>query len=193
MNIVERVKTILVNPKEEWQVIKDEASTIQELFTQYAIILAAIPAIAGFIGFSVFGYGFGINLPISSGFGWAILTYILSLIGAFVVGFIIDSFAPTFGSTKDLTASMKVAVYASTASWVGGLFSLIPFLSFVSFVAGIYTLVLMYFGLKIIKDVPEDKMVGYFITVVVVAIVVYMIIGAITSGVFLTGFAISAM
>jgi len=193
MNIVERVKSILLSPKEEWEVIKGEETTVQELFTQYAVILAAIPAIAGLIGFSAFGYGFGIRLPIGSSIGWAILTYVLSLIGTYVVGFIIDSFAPTFGSTKDLTASMKVAIYASTASWVGGIFNLIPFLSFISMLAGIYSLVLMYMGLKSIKDVPEEKMVGYFITVLVVTIVVYLIVGAITSGMFLTGIAISAM
>jgi len=192
MNIVERVKKILMNPKEEWEVVKGEATTVQDLFTQYAAILAAIPAIAGLIGFSAFGYGFGVRLPIGSSFGWAIVTYILSLVSVYIVGFIIDALAPTFGSNKDLVASMKVSIYASTAAWVGGLFNLIPFLSFVSFIAGIYTLVLMYFGLRIVKDVPEDKMVGYFITVVVVSIVVYVIIGAITSGMFLTGMAISA-
>ena len=51
----------------------------------------------------------------------------------------------------------------------------------------------MYFGLKIVKDVPDDKLLGYFITVVVVSIVVQIIIGAITSGMFLTGIALSPL
>ncbi len=193
MNIVERIKKILLNPKEEWLVIKGEAASVQALFTQYAIMLAAIPAFAGLVGFSLFGYGYGIKLPFGSSIRWAILTYILSLISTYALGFIIDALAPTFGSVKDLVASMKVAVYSSTAAWVGGLFNLIPVLSFVSFLAGIYTLVLLYFGLKAVKDVPEEKMIGYFIAVVVVAIVIYMIVGAITSGVFLTGRAFSGM
>lgn len=193
MNIVERVKKILLSPKEEWEVIKAESSTVQDLFTQYAIILAALPAIAGLIGFSAFGYGFGIKLPLGTSFGWAIMTYILSLVGIFVVGYIIDAFAPTFGSNKDLISSMKVAVYSYTASWVGGLFNLIPLLSFVSLLASLYGLYLLYLGLKTVKDVPEDKILGYFITVLIVTIVVYLIIGAITSGMFLTGIAMSSM
>jgi hypothetical protein len=188
MNIIERVKNILLNPKYEWEVIKDEVTTIQELFTSYAVILAAIPAAAGWIGYSFSGW-----LPVGSSFGWAIVTYILSLAGAFLVGYIIDAFAATFGSTKDLTASMKVSVYASTASWVGGIFNLFGFLSFLSLIAGIYTLVLMYFGLKIVKNVPDDKATGYFITVVVVSIVIYLIIGSITSALFLTSYAVSGM
>ena len=179
MNIVERVKKILLGPKEEWEVIKQESTTVQNLFTQYAVFLAAIPAIAGLIGFGGFGLG--------SSFNWAIVTYVLSLVATFALGYIIDAFAPTFGSTKDLTSSMKVSVYASTASWVGGIFNLIPSLSFVSFFAGIYTLFLMYWGLKSIKEVPEDKMVGFFITVIVVSIVLSMIIGAITSGMVFSG------
>ena len=185
MNVVERVKKILLSPKEEWEVIKQETTTVKNLFTQYAVILAAIPAVAGLIGFRGFGMG--------SSFNWAIVTYVLSLVSAFALGYIIDVLAPTFGTTKDITSSMKVSVYASTASWVGGIFNLIPFLSFVSFFAGVYTLFLMYWGLKSIKEVPEDKMVGYFITVIVVSIVISLIIGAITSGMFLTGMALSGV
>lgn len=188
MNIIERVKNILLSPKYEWEVIKDEVITVKELFTSYAVFVASIPAIAGWIGYSFSGW-----LPVGSSFGWAIVTYILSLVGAFLVGYIIDAFAATFGSTKDLTSSMKVSVYASTASWVGGIFYLFDFLSFLSLVAGIYTLVLMYNGLKIVKNVPDDKVTGYFITVVIVSIVIYLIIGSITSALFLTSYAVSGI
>ena len=186
MNIIERAKNILLNPKYEWEIIKDEAGTIQDLFTKYALFLAAIPAVAGWIG-----YSFSAWVTVGSSFGWAVMTYILSLAGVFIVGYIIDAFSTTFGSTKDLTASMKVSVYSSTASWVGGIFNIFHFLSFISLIAGIYTLVLMYYGLKIVKNVPEDKTTGYFITVVVVSIVVYLIIGGITSAMFLTGYAVT--
>lgn len=196
MNIVERAKNILLKPKEEWEVIKNEETTVNALFTQYAVILAAIPAVAGFIGYSVFGVNFGFRtfrMPIGSSFGWAVLTYVLMLVGIYLIGFLIDTFAPTFGSTKNLTQSMKVAVYGYTASWVGGIFYIFPVLSFLVMLAGIYSLVLMYMGLKRVKDVPQEKMLGYFITVIVITIVVYFIIIAITSAVIFSGYAIGAM
>ncbi len=188
MDIISRVKGILLNPNFEWETVKNESTTVQELFTKYAVILAAIPAVAGFIGFSVFGMNLGFasfRMPIGSGFGHAVFTYILGLAGVYLVGYIIDWLAPTFGTQKDFIQSMKVAVYSSTASWVGGIFKIIPALSFLSMLAGIYGLYLLYIGLKTVKEVPQDKMIGYFISVIVVTIIVYVIIGAITSSIFI--------
>ena len=51
MNIAARVQGILLKPKDEWVKIKDEPTTIQQLFTSYAVILAAIPIVAQFLGF----------------------------------------------------------------------------------------------------------------------------------------------
>ena len=48
MNLVERAKNILLTPAKEWDVIKGEQLTIVDMFTKYAMILAAIPAVAGF-------------------------------------------------------------------------------------------------------------------------------------------------
>lgn len=61
MNLVDRVKNIVLTPANEWEVIKGESWTTADLFLKYAIILAAIPAAAGFLGYSFFGisYVFG--------------------------------------------------------------------------------------------------------------------------------------
>lgn len=186
MNLVDRAKNILFSPASEWETIKTETITTNELFTKYAIILAAIPAIAGLIGYSIFGISFGFG-RITLGFGtaliWAILTYVLSLVSVYILGWIIDILAPSFGSTKDLVASLKVAVYSYTAAWVGGIFHILPYLSFLAALISIYSLVLLYMGLKRVKSVPDDKMLGYFVVIIVVAIVLYFIIGAIIAGV----------
>ena len=182
MNLVDRAKNILLSPNSEWEVIRSESSTPTELITQYAVILAAIPAIAGFIGYYLIGlsYGFGtIRLGIGTSLSWAILTFILSLISVYVLGWIIDALAPSFGSTKDFVSSLKVAVYAYTAAWVAGIFHIIPSLSFLAAIAGIYSLVLMYMGLKKVKMAPDDKLVGYFVVTIIVALVLYFVIGAI--------------
>jgi Yip1 domain len=191
MNLFDRAKNILLSPASEWETIKSETVTINELFTKYAVILAAIPAIAGFIGYSIFGfsYGFGsFTIGIGTSITWAILSYVLSLITAYVLGWIIDALAPSFGSTKDLTSSMKVAVFSYTASWVGGIFRIIPVLSFLAALVSIYSLVLLYMGLKRVKLVPDDKMLGYFIVIIVVAIVLYFVVGAIITGIVFSGY-----
>jgi hypothetical protein len=183
MNLVDRAKNILLSPGSEWEVIRSESSTPAQLFSGYAVILAAIPAIAGFLGYYLIGISLGafgsVRLPIGTSLTWAILTFILSLVSVYVLGWIIDALAPTFGSTKDFTSSLKVAVYAYTASWIAGIFNIIPSLSFLAALAGIYSLVLLYMGIKQVKLPPPDKLVGYFVVTIIAALVLYFIIGAV--------------
>jgi hypothetical protein len=194
MNIVDRVKNILLAPAKEWEVIKGETWTTADLFTKYAIILAAIPAVAGLLGYSLFGlsYGFGtIKLGIGTPLTWAILTYILSLVGVFVLGFIIDALAPSFSSTKDMVASLKVAVFASTPGWIAGVLNIFPAIGILVAIASIYGLVLLYMGLERVKSVPKDKMVGYFVVVLIAAILVYVIIGVVVDAIAFSGYALT--
>ena len=189
MNLVERAKNILLTPAKEWDVIKGEQLTIMDMFTKYAMILAAIPAIAGFIGYSVIGisYGFGtFRVPIGTALVWAILQYILSLGGVFLIAFIMDALAPTFGCTKNLVAAVKIVVFSYTATWVAGILNIIPSLGILVGLASLYSLFLMYMGMQKIKEVPKDKLVGYFVVTIIAAVVVYfvisMIVGAIAFG-----------
>ncbi len=184
MNLVERAKNILLTPAKEWEVIKGENLTIADMFTKYAMILAAIPAVAGFIGYVVIGVSFGFGtfrMPFSTALIWAILTYILSLGGIFLLAFIIDTLAPTFGCTKNITDAVKIVVFSYTASWVAGILNIIPSLAILVSLASIYSLYLMYMGMQKIKDVPKDKMMGYFVVTIIAAIVVFFIIGFVVS------------
>ena len=70
MNLVQRVQAILLKPKEEWPVIDAEPATVGSIYTQYLVVLAAIPAVAGFIGLSLIGagmFGFSYREPIAWG------------------------------------------------------------------------------------------------------------------------------
>ncbi|HNX97354.1 MAG TPA: Yip1 family protein [Candidatus Aminicenantes bacterium] len=191
MNLVERAKNILLTPKTEWEVIKGEPLTVVDMFTKYAMILAAIPAVAGFLGHLLIGIHvplFGnIRWPFGNSLLWAVLTYVLSLAGTYALAMIIDALAPTFGAKKDLVASTKVAVFSYTAAWVGGVFMLIPSLSVLSSLIAIYSLVLLWMGMKSLKEVPEDKMVGYFVVSLIVALVIFFVIGLIVSAVAMGG------
>jgi hypothetical protein len=186
MNLVERAKNILLTPAKEWDVIKGEQLTIMDMFTKYAMILAAIPAIAGFIGYSVIGISFGFGtfrVPIGTSLVWAILQYILSLGGVFLIAFIMDALAPNFGCTKNLAAAVKIVVFSYTASWVAGILNIIPSLGILVGLASLYSLFLMYMGMQKIKEVPKDKMVGYFVVTIIAAVVVYFVIGMIVGAI----------
>ncbi|MBM4172104.1 MAG: YIP1 family protein [Ignavibacteria bacterium] len=180
MSLVDRAKNILFNPSKEWEAIKSEQTTVKDLLMNYVVLLAAIPAVAGFIGFYIFGISWGlVSISPTLGFciKWAVTTYILNVIAVYVVAFIMDVLATNFGSCKDYVSCFKIVAYSSTAAWVGGIFNLIPSLSILGAIAGIYSLVLLYQGMKIVKQVSQDKLVGYFVTVLIVTIIVYAITG----------------
>lgn len=186
MNLFERAKNILVSPKTEWEVIKTEPSTTSQLFTQYVLILAAIPAVATFIGHSLIGVSLGpfgsFKIPMGNGILYAVLQYVFTLVGVYVAAFVVDALAPSFGSTKDMIASMKVIVYSWTAAWVAGIFAIIPTIAILG-ILGLYSFYLLYLGLKIVKDTPQDKLVGYVVVTIIVLIIIYFIIGYIVTAI----------
>ena len=190
VSIVDRAKNIIVSPKTEWPRIDAEPATIGGIYTSYVIILAAIGPVAMLIGQQLIGVNvLGVSFKPSIGYsiGSAVLTYILSLVSVYVLAFIIDALAPSFGGTKDMVKAFKVAAYSSTAAWLAGIFQIIPMLAFLAIV-GLYSLYLLYLGLPLLMRVPQDKAVGYTVVVIVAFIVIYfvaaMIVGALVASFF---------
>src|SRR5436309_3213893 len=100
MDIVSRVKNILINPKNEWAVIDGEPDEPITILKSYVAIVAAIPVVCGFIGTSIIGIA-GYRTGIIAGFFSAVLSYVLTLAGVFVMAFIIDALAEIFGGRKN--------------------------------------------------------------------------------------------
>jgi hypothetical protein len=69
-----------------------------------------------------------------------------------------------------------VVAYSYTASWVGGILSLIPAISIIGLLFGLYSLYLLYLGLPVLMKSPPDKAVGYTVVVVICTIVVTWVI-----------------
>jgi hypothetical protein len=91
-----------------------------------------------------------------------------------------------------MEASLKVAVYSYTAAWIAGIFGVIPILGILG-ILGLYSLYLMYLGLKIVKDTPQDKLVGYLVVIIIIAIVVYFVIGMIVAAIALPSFGLDSL
>lgn len=177
--IIKRAIGIITKPVDEWEKIKGEQATVAGIFLNYAIILAAIPAIAGLIGWMIIGrsfMGITIRIPFVRSFMWSILMYVFSLVGVYLLALVIDFLAPNFGAKKDIVDSTKIAVYSSTPSWVAGAFYLIPALGMLAMIAGFYSLYLLFLGIKDIKAPQGDKATPYFAVVIIVYIVIAFLI-----------------
>jgi Yip1 domain len=168
MNLVERVKGILLSPKEEWPKISAESETTQSLYTGYIMILAAIGPVAMLIGSRIYGVT------------GAIVSYIVSLIMIYVVALIVDALAPTFGGEKNLIQSLKLVAFSCTAVWLAGIFQVLGMLAgLLSLLALIYSLYTFYLGVTVMKKCPQEKAVAYTVVVVVCVLVLGAVVGGV--------------
>ena len=174
MNLVERAKSIILKPAESWVAIEQETTDLQKLYVPYMVVLAIIPALAGFVGMSIFGiggFGFSVRIPVITGLGLMVSQYIMTLVMVFVWGWLISMLAGSFGGQPNLMNALKLTVYASTPAMVAGIFHAIPGLSMLAILGGLYSLYLVYLGLPILMKNPQDKSIAYMAVAALVGIV----------------------
>ncbi|MBX9750690.1 MAG: YIP1 family protein [Roseococcus sp.] len=177
MDIVARAKGLLMTPLQEWGIIAAEPADTATLFKSYVIPLAAVPAVAGLLGTMLMGGGLLI--------GATLVGYVLALVGIFVLAKIIEVLAPRFGGPADPSAALKLAAYAPTASWVGGAFMILPFIGWIPALAGgLYSLFLFYVGTPVVMRIPRERVMGFALSVVLVAVLVNILIGAVIATLF---------
>src|SRR5262245_42705686 len=195
MSIVDRIKNICLTPNTEWPVIANEADSTGNLIAGYVAPLAAISALAGFIGVSLVGtstfFAGTYRMSILAGLALAVWTFIGAIIGVVLVGFIINALAPTFGGEQNSARAMKVAVYSFTPAWVAGVLRIIPALGILAILGAFYGFYLLYLGLPALMKSPKEKAAGYTVVTIIAAIVVYVVVGAV-GGLMVAGSAIGS-
>lgn len=182
MNLVARAKNILMTPKQEWAVIDTEPLDVSELLMKYVLPLAAIGPIAIFIGTSLIGFG-PFRVSIGGAIWTAIVSFIFAIIGVFAMAWVISTLAPNFGGAKSMPQAIKVAAYSATPQWIAGIFGLHPALWVLIIIGGIYSLYLFYLGLPVLMKVPQEKAMVYTVVVIVAAVVLFMVVGALTTSI----------
>lgn len=199
MDLVTRAKNITLSPGTEWPVIEGEPATTGDLLTGYALPLAAIGAVAGFIGMSLIGTTLPFvgtyRAPLVSGIVGAAFGLGMALVMCFLLSLIIDALAPTFNGQKNQIQALKLAVYSFTPAWIAGVLRIVPLLSVFILFAALYSIYVMYVGLPRLMKSPQDKALPYTAVVVLCAIVMGFIVAAISGllvgGAMLTGGALS--
>lgn len=190
MNLIERVKNMLITPKTEWDIIDAEITRPESLFISYVLPLSVIASIGPILSGILFGSVFGITYALIS----AVVAFLSSLIGYYISLYIIDLLAPSFDSEKNLSKSAQLVAYAATPSYVAGLLSFIPFIGgLLKFIAWIYSIYILYLGLGPLKKTSEDKKVIYLLVAFVVMIGITIIVAAILGGILFAAFGLGAV
>jgi hypothetical protein len=191
-SLLDRVRNICVSPATEWPIIEQERTAPAALVTGYLLPLAAVGAAAGFIGRSVVGaavpFRGTFRVPVVTSFVDACLAVVATVVGCFVMAFIIDALAPTFGGRPDRTQALKTSVYSYTPGLVAAILTILPVLdSPISIVAGLYGLYLLYVGLPFTMKAPRERAVGYTAVIVICAILLFAAISAVFGALVGTG------
>lgn len=181
--LVDRVKNILLTPKAEWAKIDTEEADVSKLYMGYVLPLAALSAICGVIGMVVFGLGVPglvtVRVPVVEAIISGAIQVACYVGGVFLLGIIANALAPTFGSVPNQGQAHKLMAYSFTASLLAGVFAIFPPLGILGLL-GLYSFALLFIGLPIMMKTPDDKRVGYFATLVILGIVTFFVIGAVT-------------
>ena len=180
--IVNRVKNILFSPKETWTVIKNEPSSIKDIYLKYFLIVAAVPAIAMALGQILFGFQFmtiKVDVPFGQALGFGVMQYIGMVLTSYLFAFILEKIANNMGGSASTVSALKLVVYSLTAGAVGGIFHLVPGLWPISMVASLYGLYLFWTGVPELTGVPDNNRIKYVIVSFIVCLVASFILGLI--------------
>lgn len=174
-----RIKGIITEPDKEWDVIEAEPNNQNDIIVNYAVPIIALGAITTFIGKAAMEV-----FSVYEGFMLAISYFISTIAGLYISAVVISELAPSFGTTKDFNASIKLIVYASTAALASAVIaSLHPGLSFVG-LFGLYSIYLFWIGLPKILGTPEDKKIGFVLISALVILAVTFLINFILQSIF---------
>lgn len=182
--LLQRVLDILMRPRDTWLQIDAEDGNPARIYLGYLVFLAAIPAVAGFIGYSLIGvgaFGISVRVPVVQGLVSMVVGYVLSLAMVYVLALIANMLAPRFQAQQDMGSAFKLVAYASTAGMLGGVFSILPSLAMLGLLAALYSVYLLYSGIPVLMKAPQEKAVGYTAALVVCGILAGIVVGLATS------------
>lgn len=176
--ILNHLVGIFSHPKEEWQTIEREHESLVYSLS-HILVIALIPAICVYFSLAHIGWTIGVGEPIMMTQSNALVTtmfmYVFSVTGVFTLATLILWMAKTFDSTPDFAQAFELATYTATPLLVVGICTLYPVLWFVSvacMAALAYSVYLLYSGVPILMNIPEEKGFIYASSVVTCGLVV---------------------
>lgn len=170
MAMIDRIKGILVEPREEWTSIAAEPATAMSVYTGWIMILAAIGPVAMLIGYSELGFPWALRIAVSA--------YVTALVIPFVLAMIVDVLAPSFGGQKDFVASLKLVAYSCTVVWLAGIAHVLGiFANLLMWLAAVYALYTFFLGAPVLRKCGADKAIPFTLIVVLCAIALFVVAG----------------
>jgi hypothetical protein len=182
-----RARSLIVRPSAAWDKIAEETGSARTLLMGWVAPLAAVPAVCGALGVTIFGIGFfgvGLRPPFGVAFAEMLAGYALTFAGVYLVALAAEAVAPLFGGRRDHLGALRLVAYSAAPYWLSGFFQLYPPIGWLAAVlGGLYSLYLMYLGLPRLLGVSGEQRVTAFAVLLFVVLAVSVATGVITSAI----------
>ncbi len=186
--VLKHIWGLFVNPKREWASIRNDKCTVGKCYATHVMLLAAIPAISGFIGTTQFGWQIGagdpVKLTVVSAGMISVMYYFAMLVGVYAIGWMIHWMGKTYDADVPLSQCVVLAAYTATPLFLIGIMELYPVLwlnMVVGIVALAYTVYLLFSGVPIMMDISEDRGFLFSSAVLAVGLVAFVGLLAVTA------------
>lgn len=154
--LIQRTKELIINPRGTWATIKGEETGWVTLLRSDLLVLAAFPSIAILLGWG--------NDNITGYLGKAVLLYGFYIGAVYGLSKLIVYLSPKFGATPDSDAAFKLVFYSFWPVFITGLLFVIRLFAVFTLVGYAYGLYLLWIGLPVLSDTPEEKQLTFRIT-----------------------------
>ncbi|WP_110456628.1 Yip1 family protein [Shewanella algidipiscicola] len=175
--ILNHLMGLYTHPKEEWHTIEQNHEAVKSSLS-HVLLIALIPAICTYFASTSIGWDLGVSDPLfltkTSALMMSISMYFGLIVGVFALAYLAFWMAKTFDATPSFTQALELAAYTATPLFMVGLAALYPSLWFMMVVglAGLsYSVYLLYTGVPIIMNIPEEKGFIYASSVVTAGLV----------------------
>ncbi|WP_261842477.1 Yip1 family protein [Aliamphritea ceti] len=178
------------HPKEEWGSIHKERYSIAHVFMAQISILAAIPAVSMFIGTTQVGWSLTgndfVKLTVTSALSAAIAFYFACWVAVAFIAYAIHWMEKTYGGHVNMNECLILTTFTATPLFMSGLAGLYPMLWFnvlVGLGALCYAVYLLYVGVPVIMEIPEDR--AFFFSSSILTVGLCTMVGMIVTSVLL--------
>jgi hypothetical protein len=180
---------LLVRPSAQWRTVANLPESSFRTLILYPCFLAILPAVAWYYGTSRVGWTVGdegetIKLTVESARQISVLFYLAMLGSVAVIGYFVHWMSETYGAASTLTKGIVIVGLTSTPLFIAGLVGFYPLLwvdLLIGVVAVSWSVYLLYLGIPIVMNIPEERGFLFSSAVVGVALVILicMMVGSV--------------
>ncbi|MEQ9395282.1 Yip1 family protein [Haliea sp.] len=193
--MIQHTLGLLVKPDAQWRSVAELPASSINILILYPCVMALLPAVAWYFGTSRVGWTVGdgpaIRLTVESALQLCILFY-FAMVGCVVaVGYFIHWMAETYGAETTFAKGIVIASLAATPLFVFGLAGVYPLLwvdMLLAVIAVSWSVYLLYLGIPIMTNIPEER--GFLFSSAVVGVGLVILVSLMVTTVILWDFGV---